>query len=268
MDINVEISRRNFLMMNAGVFVTVILSFWLERIMLVVFHFLPVFRGMKTPATLGVAFFICWLWQFDVLSATLGHLSRSLFHDDTAHQNFAVFITSLLLTGGSKGVTMLLEKVFPAEEGGHSGASSSLSSSYTSSIVTKKKKKRRVRKFLGLLILLFYVCLFLRHQGFLPQDTGYVVVNRVFDFHDEMVTKIWVMSLEKIYEIEFEGLFSDLDKVYLNDTNVGETPSPSPSPSEVKQANGSSSSSSSPPPPTPSARRTVSSIDRKSCRRI
>jgi len=269
------IINTNFVIIFGALLLTVILSFMLERICSVFFEYryiaaiLSLIKGLKTPISWGLAYTICWLWQFDVLSAIFARPPIPLHFG--YHRHVGVFLTSLIITGGSKGAMKLFRDVLTAGGemkgvlsgagipigagggggggGGESGgvtvaAASSILASSISEISKQERKKKLRRRLLLFLFFLFAFGLFLRHHRFIPQDTGYVVVNQVLDFQDEMATKVYVIIVDQIGSIQFSQYIPQSVT-----SLVGQTDSSQPPPSESEVEAKSESTPASQPTP-------------------
>ena len=76
----------------------VVLSFFVERALAIVFenrHFVGKLKGkgIKEPIAFGLAFLVCWYWEFDALSMTILTEKTSLLGEA---------ITGAVIAGGSK----------------------------------------------------------------------------------------------------------------------------------------------------------------------
>jgi hypothetical protein len=88
----------------------VVLAFIVERALSIVFehrYFVPRFgkAGVKEPIAFAVAYFICWRWNFDVLSVLLRAEEMSII---------GYAITAAVIAGGSKASIKLFHDVIGA----------------------------------------------------------------------------------------------------------------------------------------------------------
>lgn len=59
-------------------------------------------KGLRAPAALAAAWFICWWYEFDIVAALL---------DPAAVTNFGIFVTATIVAGGSGAAIVLFQDI-------------------------------------------------------------------------------------------------------------------------------------------------------------